>query len=44
MTTEEIKALIEAEVKRQLASVPRIVVPDLKQVVHRPIISNQPGK
>ena len=53
MTDDEIKALIEVEVKRQLANSPRIVpknpeVPNfsdfLKPAIHRELTSNQPGK
>jgi hypothetical protein len=50
MTDDEIRALIEAEVKRHFANVPRIVpkepkVPNfsefLKPIEHRPILSNE---
>lgn len=48
MTADEIKALVEAEVKRQLSGqvrvVPKTFSEPLKPATHRAIKSNQPGK
>lgn len=48
MKVDEIKALIEAEVARQLSSqirvVPKSFSEPLKPATHRPIKSNQPEK